>query len=222
MMKYKLAAVTALSVLMNLAVPQPVANERAICDLERLYWLCTDYQMPVKGYVVEGWFEMPNRLLTADGLEQQLQVKEGAQQQRLADDSVCSANVIRNRGNCYVELQVVTKSIETAKNYHRLWQNFVYGHGISQPIGATILAELPERLDENAMQQWSEELAQSLQAERVAQTTLAQGYQMAGYSPQLSDYLEIDGQKINFNLVFQANENTTVLYLGTPVIYQQY
>lgn len=222
MMKYKLAAVTALSVLMNLAIPQTVASDSVPCDLERLYWLCADYQMPVKGYVVEGWFEMPNHLLTADDLEQQLQVKEGAQQQRLADDSICSANVIRNRESCYVELQVVTKSIETAKNYHRLWQNFVYGHGISQPIGATILVELPETLTEDAMQQWGKELAQSLQAERFEQITLTQGYQMAGYSPQLADYLEIDGKKINFNLVFQAKENTTVLYLGTPVIYQQY
>lgn len=221
MMKYRLAAVTALGILMNLAAPQTIAGESISGSLERLYWLCADYQLPVKGFVVEGWFEVPNRLFSADMLEQQLHVKEGAKQ-NLADGGTCSASVTKNRESCYVELQVVTKSFETAKEYHSLWRNFTHRYGIAQPIGATILVELPEALEENAMQQWSEELARSLQADWFEQTALAQGCQMAGYSPQLGEGMEISGREINFNLVFQTDGNTTVLYLGTPVIYQQY
>ena len=34
------------------------ASTRSVmADLERLQWLCSDYQLPVAGYVVEGWFQ---------------------------------------------------------------------------------------------------------------------------------------------------------------------
>ena len=222
MIKYKLAAVTALSVLMNLVVPQPVANDGAVCDLERLYWLCNDYQLPIKGYVVEGWFILPDRFGTVAMLERELSLKEGDYVKILPDDSRYSTSVKKKEQCYYIELQLITEQFTTAKEYALLWQQFVQRHRISQPIGATVIAELPEVLEMAAMQRWSEELSRSMEIKQPEQMAMERGYQMAGYSPQLSEYLNLEGRNINFNVVFQAQEYSSVLYLGTPVIYQRY
>ena len=75
-MKPKIAIVTTISLLCNMLLPQLVSADAYIGDLERLHWLCSDYQLPVKGYVIEGWFVLPNRPGLQAQLEQQLQLKE--------------------------------------------------------------------------------------------------------------------------------------------------
>ena len=58
-MRQNMMMATTLSLLFSLLVPQPVSGEHATGNLDRLHWLCSDYQLPVKGYVVEGWFSLP-------------------------------------------------------------------------------------------------------------------------------------------------------------------
>ena len=72
MMKTKVAILTTMGLLFNLLWPQPVSAEYDTGDLERLQWLCGDYQLPVKGYVIEGWFALQNRPGLQSQLEQQL------------------------------------------------------------------------------------------------------------------------------------------------------
>ena len=45
---------------------------------------------------------------------------------------------------------------------------------------------------------------------------------MYGDSPQLEDGLRVGGEQVNYNIAFVQREKTTAIYLGAPVIYQQY
>lgn len=221
-MKPKIAIFTTISLLLNMILPQPVSADAYTGDLERLHWLCSDYQLPVKGYVIEGWFALSNRPGLQSQLEQQLQLKEGQQQGQLLDGSTLNSSLLRNGQKYYIELQLITEHLETAQHYYALWQNFADGYCIKNPIGVTVIAELPEVLDEAAMTQLFGELQQSLQIAQCNTGITEQMQQICGYSPQLYHTLDIGGEKINCNIAFVQQKTKTAVYLATPVIYQQY
>lgn len=221
-MKPKIAIVTTISLLLNMMLPQPVSADAYTGDLERLHWLCSDYQLPVKGYVIEGWFMLSNRPGLQSQLQRQLQLKEGQQQGQLLDGSILNSSLLRNGQKYYIELQLITEHLETAQHYYALWQNFADYYGSKKPIGVTVITELPEVLEEAAITQLSGELQQSLQMTQSNTVSTEQAQQICGYSPQLYHTLDIGGEKINCNIAFVQQETKTAVYLATPVIYQQY
>lgn len=221
-MKRKIALLTTMGIMMNLLVPQPVGADYFTGDLQRLHWLCTDFQLPVKGYVVEGWFSLYNWPGLQNTIEQQLQLEIGQQQGTLLDGSTLNTSVMRRGQKVYIELQLITENFETAQHYYALWQNFADGHKTAKPVGITVIAEFPELLETRTKEQLTSELLQSLQVEPLADCILDPAQQLTAYSPQLRHSLEIGGQLINCNLAFTQRENKTVLYIATPVIYQQY
>ncbi len=222
MMKTKVAILTTVGLLFNLLWPQPVSAEYDTGDLERLQWLCGDYQLPVKGYVIEGWFALPNRPGLQSQLEQQLQLQEGQQQGQLLDGSTLTSSLLRQGQKYFIELQLITEHLETARYYYGRWQNFAHRYGLDKPVGITVIAELPELLEDSAMDQLASELQQGLQATGGDLMDTGHAQQVCGYSPQLQHSLDIGGQKINFNLAFAQRAEKTAVYLATPVIYQQY
>lgn len=221
-MKQKIALLTTMSIVMNLLAPQPVSADYFTGDLQRLHWLCSDYQLPIKGYVIEGWFTLYNWPGLQNSIEQELQLEIGQQQGSLLDGSTINTSVLRRGQKFYIELQLITESFETAKHYYALWQNFADRYKVKKPVGITIIAELPEQLDDAAAEQLTGELLQSLHVEQQEEVLLDQLRQLAVYSPQLRHSLEIGGQEINCNIAFTERESKTVLYIATPVIYQQY
>lgn len=221
-MKTKVAILTTVGLLFNLLWPQSVSAEYDTNDLERLQWLCADYQLPVKGYVIEGWFVLQNRPGLQSQLEQQLQLQEGQQQGQLLDGSTLSTSLLRQGQKYFIELQLVTEHVETAQHYYGRWQNFAHCYGLDKPVGITVIAELPELLEDSAIGQLAGELQQGLQASSGDWVDTEHSWQVCGYSPQLQHSLEIGGQKINFNLAFVRRAERTAVYLATPVIYQQY
>ena len=221
-MKQKWVTITALSLLMQLSMPKSIASSAAGTDLERLHWLCMDYQLPIKGYVVECWFELPAQTWTEKFLEQHFGNCGGKQQVTYSDGSIYNSSVIRGKEKYSVELQLITQQFATAKTHYKTWQPLLQQCGVQEPVGATIVAVLPEVLKADTMQQFGGELLQSLAVEWFEQTPLDWGHQIVGYSPQLEENLEIAGQNTNINVTFQQQEDDTVLYLGTPIIYQQY
>lgn len=221
-LKPKIVLATAVSLLLNFLLPQPVTADANSGDLERLYWLCSDYQLPVKGYVVEGWFALPCRPGLQKQLEQQLQLTIGQQQGNLTDGSALNRSLSRKGQKYYIELQLITEHLDTARHFYELWQSFADWHQLKNPIGVTVIAELPEVLDNDAMQYLTEEIQQSLQLAQSNTESAAPTLQVSGYSPQFSRGLEIGGQTINFNMAFARRAHKTALYLATPVIYQQY
>ena len=78
-MKQNMMMATTLSLLFSLLLPQPVSGEHTTGNLDRLHWLCSDYQLPVKGYVIEGWFSLPAYPGMQNKIMKQLQIPEGKQ-----------------------------------------------------------------------------------------------------------------------------------------------
>lgn len=221
-MKRKIALLTTMSIIMNLFTPQPVGADFFTGDLQRLHWLCSDYQLPIKGYVIEGWFSLYNWPGLQNTIEQQLQLESGQHQGLLLDGSTLNTSVQRRGHKFYIELQLVTEHFETAQHYYALWQSFADGYKTTKPVGITIIAEFPELLEERAKEQLASELLQSLCVEPQMGQVLNQSQQFAVYSPQLRHSLEIGGQYINCNVAFTQREDKTIIYVATPVIYQQY
>lgn len=221
-MKRKLALVTTMGILLNLLTPQPVSADYVTGDLQRLHWLCSDYQLPVKGYVLEGWFVLENRANMQRILKEQLQLPIGQRQGHLLDGSTLNTSVLQRGSKLYVELQLITEEFAAAQHYYALWQRFADCYQPTRPVGVTIITQLPELLEERTQEQLAAELQYGLGAVQTAATPLDAVGQTAGYSPQLQHCLEIGGEAINYNLAFRQNEQGTVIYLAAPVIYQQY
>lgn len=219
--KGKLALVTAMGILLNILTPQPVCADYFTSDLQRLHWLCSDYQLPVRGYVIEGWFALEDKAGVQRVLQEQLHLKMGQRQGNLLDGSALNTSVMRRGQKLYVELQLITEQIDTAQHYYALWQSFADCYQPTRPVGVTVITQLPEVLDDSAQAQLTGELQHSLSVEEGL-VQLDSVRQIAGYSPQLQHRLDIGGQLVNYNLAFRQNEQGTVLYLATPVIYQQY
>ena len=93
---------------------------------------------------------------------------------------------------------------------------------MNKPIGVTVIAQLPEVLDDKTMQELGGELQGSLQPRQSQIHAEAGQVQMYGDSPQLEDGLRVGGEQVNYNIAFVQQEKTTAIYLGAPVIYQQY
>ena len=221
-MKRAMTILTAFGFMIQMAMPQTTYAVSDISGLERLNWLCSDYQLPVKGFVVESWFSVADRNFTDEKLEKLLGVSFDSVQSVLPDGSSCAAKRSCENGKCYVELQLITCNVETALEYEKRWQSFAKRYHLCQPVGATILVEFPEMMSENAMQELAGELLCSLVVGESELCELENGYHAVAYSAQMGDGLQIGGQSVNVNLVFRQQDNKTMLYLGTPVIYQQY
>lgn len=218
--RWTTVGVTAMGLALQLMMPR-AADADHTGDLERLQWLAGDYQLPVKGYVIEAWFALPERFGLDRVLAQELQIADGERQGTLPDGSLLSSGCAARGGKRYVELQLVTGCCETAQRYYARWQGFADRYRL-RPVGATVVVDLPDAFDARAAEQLTAELAGSLRADSCAVTATETLYQCAGYSPQLCHGLSVGGETVNFDIAFAAREGGTALYLATPVIYQQY
>lgn len=221
-MKQNMMMATTLSLLFSLLLPQPVSGEHTTGNLDRLHWLCSDYQLPVKGYVIEGWFSLPAYPGMQNKIMKQLQIPEGQQTGTLLDGSMINTSLTRREQTYYIELQLITEKFQTAARYYTLWQSFIERYHVKKPIGVTVISQLPEVLDDKTMQELGGELQCSLQPEQNQMHVEAGQLQMYGASPQLEEGLCIGGEQVNYNIAFVQQETTTAVYLGAPVIYQQY
>lgn len=221
-MKRAMTILTALGFMIQMAMSQTTYAVSDISGLERLNWLCSDYQLPVKGFVVESWFSVADRNFTDEKLEKLLGVSFDSAQSVLPDGSSCAAKRSCENGKCYVELQLITCNVETALEYEKRWQSFANRYHLCQPVGATILVEFPEMMSENAMHELADELLYSLGVRAAEFCELEHGCHAVADTAQMGEGLQIGGQSVNVNLAFRQQDHKTMLYLGTPVIYQQY
>ena len=211
-----------LGVIVHFILPQSATATVNTSSLERLNWLCSDYQMTVKGFVVEWWFVLPDGIISDVCLGEMLGVNLQKEVNILSDNSTCRISNKHEKSKQYVELQLITTNIHTAIDYEKMWKDFALRYHVHQPVGTTILIEFPEHMNKKGMQELTKEILTSLACESVNTSTLENGYQAVAYSAQIRDAIIIGQEKVNINLAFQWEGTNTILYLGTPVIYQQY
>ena len=220
-MKHRVALAAILGMALPLLAVQPLHADRFSNDLQRLVWLQSDFGLPVKGYVIEGWFCLPCRPGMQVKLERELCLTSGEQQSTLADGSRLNTVLQFRDGYYNVEVQLITEHLDTAQSYYALWQGFADCNQPKQPVGVTMIYEWDEILSLAAQEQLAAELLRGLDVTRDGVILDLLG-QTSGYSPQLRHCLTIAGKAVNYNLAFRTINKRTVLYLASPVIYQQY
>ena len=114
----------ALGVLAHAILPQSAGATINASSLERLNWLCSDYQMAVKGFVVECWFVLPEGIISDACLEEMLDVDLKKEINVLSDNSMCRVSSKHEQREQYIELQLITTNINTAIDYEKMWKEF--------------------------------------------------------------------------------------------------
>ncbi len=222
MMKNKLKWVAAFSLLLPMTFVQSAAAGSYTADLQRLHWVCRDYQLPIQGYVVEGWLQVVHVPGMEKFLQEQLQIETGIHQVALTDGSMLNTGMTRQNGKWHIEMQLITKSVQQAELYYNRWQQFADRYCPNHPVGVTIVSQLPEQLSEQSQQQLLSELAHSMELEPVSQIQTEQYTQLTGHSKQLLHGITVNGTTVNGSITIAPQEENTWLYVASPILYQQF
>lgn len=221
-MKRKLWGIMVGGVLFYLLLPKSVGADSNIRDFDRMVWLSQDYYLPVKGYVVEGYFSLKNSLRVRQWLKEQFEISVGQGRKILEDGSQINYSVTKSGREYDVEIQLITTQVRIARQYYMQWSALAQGSRITRPIGVTQIIEFPEILENKAMQYLSEELLHSISAENCEKISILSGLQMTAYTEQLHQSLSTGEKDVNCQLYFTIEKKHTMLYIGTPLLYQQY
>ena len=196
-------------------VNQPYAN------LQRLQHLCNDYQLPIQGYVVEGWLKIPHILGMEFFLQEKMKLSAGNHHVELSDGGILNTGLHKQNKTWYIELQCITTNEIDAMSYYVAWQQFSDQYCNKIPIGITVITSIQERLEEPAGRLLMGELAYSLGIQVSSETVTDQYIQLSGKSKQLHHNLNVNGEPINASIMLIPEQDCTNLYIATPVIYQQ-
>lgn len=220
-MKQAMKWITAFGILLPITWLQTAPLGYDIADLQRLQWLCRDYQIPVQGYVVEGWFQLDHVPGMDRFLQETLEIQDGYHRITLLDGSTLTTIMQRKNKTWQIELQLIAKTNAQAVRYYGQWQRFANLYCPKNPIGITVIAAFPEAMDVTTVNQIAQEIADGLELETIAQIADTQYLQLSGYSSQLSHQLNINGEVINSSITIVPEEESTCLYIASPVLYQQ-
>lgn len=219
--KTKLKWFTAFSCLMPMALLPGVTSSYYSADFQRLQWLCSDYQLPVQGYVIEGWFQLIHVPGMERFIQEHLQISRGYHQVTLNDGSVVSTNLQRKDDKWQIELQLISKHSVSAAQYYNQWEQFADKYCHNNPVGITVIAQLPESLDASVSDQLIKELADGLEVQIVSEIATEQYTQHSGYSRQLMHKMQINGEAVNSSITVVPETNATYMYIASPILYQQ-
>ena len=220
-MKNKVKWIAALGLLLPVTWLGSVSTKSAMADLERLHWLCSDYQLPVQGYVVEGWFQVAHVPGMERFLGEQLELSPGAHCVELNDGSILTTIMQRRDKEWHIELQLIAKNIRQAAQYYNRWQHFSNLYCPNHPIGVTVVAELPEPLDIDVSEMIIQELADGLALEPCSVITEDRYLQLSGFTEQLQHKIYANGTAINGCITVVSEAQRTCLYIASPMLYQQ-
>lgn len=190
-------------------------------DFERLQWLCSDYQLSVAGYVVEGWFQAVQIPVMERFLSEQLSISSGLHRIELDDGSILTTSMQRKNSEWQIELQLIAKTPIQAMQYYRLWQNFADKYAPNHPVGITVVAELPEPLETDVANQVIYELAKGLALTPQSMIRAEQYQQLSGFTNQLQHTIHINGTPVNGSITIVPEAERTCLYIASPILYQQ-
>lgn len=222
----KLKCVAAISCLIPVTFLHSITNNYfsgndVSIDFQRLQWLCTDYGLNVEGYVIEGWFQFIHIPGMERFLEEQLQLDRGYHKKSLIDGSIVSTDLYRKDNKWQATLQLISKDPNCIAQYYSRWQNFADKYCHKNPVGITVIAQLPEQLDGNVCCKLAKEITASLEVQTVSEISTERYTQHSGFSRQLTHNIRVNGQALNSSVTIVPEQNSTYLYIASPILYQQ-
>ena len=220
-MKRTITWLSLAAILLPTTIFQSVSSSYSSADLLRLQWLCGDYQIPVQGYVVEGWLPIAQGPGVERFLTETLQITQGVHQTVLPGNGRLTTNMQLKNGSWQIMLQLISKDQQEVAAYYRRWQSFADKYCRNHPIGITVVASFPEQMGSSSALQLAKELAGGLELQQTSEIVDDNYIQVSGFSTQLLHNLSVNGTKVNSSITLVPDGDQMNLYIASPILYQQ-
>ena len=119
-------------------------------------------------------------------------------------------------------VQMILPDTAEARAYYGILSRWMRRYGQGQPVGATVMTHTADMMDMAQGQALVEQMVNILPARLVStmqeDNLASSAYQVAGVEPGLC----IAGERVNVNVACVVKNGQCAIYLGSPVIYQQY
>lgn len=204
---------------LNIVLQRPAVVETN--DFQRLAKLYEEEELPLDAVVLSGWFAVDSQGDAARYLEENWQMKQEESNKRITWPDGSTLQICR-KNTKVVTLELISTNLTLANQQYLLWQEFSQRYGGRKPVGITFCSNYEELLAKNTRQHLAQEIAEKLTTVLTTDIEQEDHESYTFYSPKLSQALEISGVKLNGNLAFVQRSKQTTMYLGSPVIYQQY
>lgn len=138
--------------------------------------------------------------------------------------SIQSIPIDENRGESYLGLLYVTDDVKAAGQNHCLLLDMFDKMGFKEVVGITMTSDLPGYITIENRQRMANNIARTVNGEFVEGIVDDNLTSMSYYSNRILRYLKIAEKKININIAMHYDESSDVthLYIGIPLIYQDY
>jgi hypothetical protein len=121
---------------------------------------------------------------------------------------------------------LVTWDVDTeklAQSVLKLKQTFMLLE-VEPEVSVFLRGTIDKRLEQKEQEQIARQVLQKFTARQVEGISLPEMVSLTGYSPYLTDYLQVGHKKINLNVAtsFDEVKNQTIIRLGTPLLNGEY
>lgn len=130
-----------------------------------------------------------------------------------------------NSKDSYVSIKV-TEDMSSSKleDTKKTVAEVLRKYKITAMTNSTIIGSYDGKLDYTVMEDISKKVFREIDANRVEGINEGNLISVSAYSPNIEDFIKVNGKKVNLNLAIRYNsyENKTYLWLATPVITREY
>lgn len=188
-----------------------------INGLETMAAIVSENELPIDGIIIEAWLPLENIMFKKAFLKQMNLTKW---QEKVQLSSATSLKLSQQSHGAVVQI-ISADLVEAVDYYHKLNQ-FTKLWAKNAPVGATMICSVEENLTNEACRYLLEDLLQTLPERLISATEdgaiLSYSYYVEGVTP----VLKVAEERVNLNIAFHCFETRTMIYIGSPVIFQQY
>lgn len=204
---------------LNTVLTKPVLAEND--DFSVLAKLYQEDALPLDVVVLSAWFAVEAKNEAAQYLAEHWQMKAEEESKRLTWQDGSSLQIYR-KNETVITMELITDNLELANQQYKLWQGFSRLYADNKPVGITFCSNYEESLNKAARYHLAQEIAGKLATSLIIDLEQDDHESYTFYSTKLGQKLDISGVRLNGNLAFVERNQQTSMYLGSPVIYQQY
>ena len=204
---------------LNTVLQKPSAVETD--DFALLAKVYQEEGYPFEVVVLSAWFALEQANEAEQYLTEHWQLSPLENDKRLTWQDGTTLQICRKKGTV-ITMELISDNLTLANQQYKLWQEFSNRYAGGKPVGITFCSSYEESLHKNTRQHLAKEIAEKLATDLIIDLEQEDHESYTFYSAELSQSLEINGVRLNGNLAFVERNGRTSMYLGSPVIYQQY
>lgn len=125
---------------------------------------------------------------------------------------------------CYYNFLYTTHNTESAREVYQKLGEFLEKLNVQEEVGVTYTGTIPDFIAEEGCCKLAQKAAQAVQAQRIEGINDETLTSLSFYTPQGGKWADVQGRKINLQVALHYDEfqDVTNIYVGIPLIYQDY